>query len=30
MVKTHVHQSLPGGAVMDKAALEPFQKQWAT
>ncbi len=30
MVKVHIHQFLPGGAVMDEAALEQFQQQWAT
>lgn len=26
----HIHQFQPGGAVADEAALEQFQKQWAT
>lgn len=30
MVNVHVHQFEPGGAVVDAAALEQFQKQWAT
>ena len=25
-----IHQFQPGGAVVDKAALEQFQKQWAS
>jgi hypothetical protein len=30
MVNILIHQSLPEGAVVDEAALEQFQKQWAT
>jgi hypothetical protein len=30
MVNIHIHQFLPGGAVVDEGALEQFQKQWAT
>jgi hypothetical protein len=30
MVNILIHQFLPGGAVVDAAALEQFQKQWAT
>ena len=30
MVNIHIHQFRPGGAVVDAAALEQFQQQWAT
>lgn len=30
MVNIHIHQFQPGGAVVDAAALEQFQQQWAT
>ena len=30
MVNVHIHQFKAGGTVVDAAALEQFQKQWAT
>jgi hypothetical protein len=30
MVNILIHQFAPGGAVVDEAALEQFQQQWAT
>jgi SAM-dependent methyltransferase len=30
LVNVHIHQFKPGGAVVDAAALEQFQQQWAT
>src|SRR5437588_329967 len=30
LVNVHIHQFQPGGAVVDAAALEQFQQQWAT
>ena len=30
MVNIHIHQFQPGSAVVDAAALEQFQQQWAT
>jgi hypothetical protein len=30
MVNIHIHQFQPGGSVVDAAALEQFQQQWAT
>jgi hypothetical protein len=30
MVNVLIHQFRPGDAVVDEAALEQFQKQWAT
>lgn len=29
-MNVHIHSFQPGGAVADEAALEQFQKQWAT
>jgi hypothetical protein len=29
-MNVHIHSFQPGGAVADDAALEQFQKQWAT
>src|SRR4029077_1448182 len=29
-LNVHIHQFQPGGAVVDAAALEQFQQQWAT
>ena len=30
MVNIHIHQFQPGGTVVDAAALDQFQRQWAT
>ena len=30
MVNIHIHQFQPAGAVIDEAALEQFQRRWAT
>jgi hypothetical protein len=30
MVNIHIHRFQPAGAVIDEAALEQFQRRWAT